>query len=61
LFRRLNYPGAPVYAIDPRPVDEILMTTGLRKLFKERVEGVNTSTQAREGNEQVKKVVRHHV
>ena len=23
LFGRLNYPGAPKYAVDPRPVEEI--------------------------------------
>jgi hypothetical protein len=42
LFRWLDYPGAPTHAIDPRPVEEILRTTGLGKcLDQAKARGVN--------------------
>ena len=36
LFRRLDYPGAPKYAVDPRPVDEILRATGLDSIIRSK-------------------------
>ncbi len=37
LFRRLSYPGAPRYAVDPRPIYQIVAhTPGLQNL-KDRV------------------------
>jgi hypothetical protein len=33
LFRRLSYPGAPRYAVDPRPISQIAISTpGLQNL-----------------------------
>lgn len=49
LFRRISYPGAPKYAIDPRPTDEILNSTGLARLIPRL-----PATKPREGNEQAK-------
>ena len=57
LFRRLNYPGAPRYTVDPRPVDEILRSTGLHKLMPKNTEVLELGpSPSRVLNEQARKV-----
>ena len=55
LFRRLTYPGAPRYAVDPRPVDEILDSTGLRAMLPPRTK----DTGIIELNAYAKEAARH--
>jgi hypothetical protein len=38
LFRRLDYPGAPKYFIDPRPVKEILASGEFDRILKAHTE-----------------------
>jgi hypothetical protein len=51
LFRRLTYPGAPRYAVDPRPIEEILASGELGKNLTRLLREQSGTMRARDGKQ----------